>query len=161
MNLFFLVLELVISQGLGTRGSVATDAAGLDLYLETPEIHALMMEQLERFEACYADATAAGQVTVGEVFVNFTIAPNGKAQGASIHASKSGLKELDDCLLDQANTLEFRAHDEEPLQVGYPFVFMDAVLQPYPMIFIEERPMELLWLHLPPDPALHQALLGN
>ena len=60
-----------------------------------------------------------------------------------------------------ANTLEFRAHDEEPLPVGYPFVFMDAVLQPYPMIFIEERPMELLWLHLPPDPALHQALLGN
>ncbi|MFT5586892.1 MAG: hypothetical protein ACI9VR_004495 [Cognaticolwellia sp.] len=149
------------SESLGTPGSVATRAAELDLYLTTPEVHALMMAQMGRFEQCYADSGASGRVTVGEVFVNFTIAPNGKAQGATIHVSKSGLEALDDCLLTQANTLEFRAHDEEPMQVGYPFVFMDAVLQPYPMIFVQERPIELLWLHLPPDPAIRRALLGN
>lgn len=161
MSLLFFALGLVFSQGMGTRGTVATDAAELDLYLKTPEIHSLMMEQLERFEQCYAYSSAAGRVTVGEVFVNFTIAPDGKAQGAYIHASKSGLEDLDGCLLEQANTLAFRAHHEEPLQVGYPFVFMDAVLQPYPMIFVKERPIELLWLRLPPDPAIQLALLGK
>jgi hypothetical protein len=161
MSLLVLAMGLLLSQSAGTRGSVATDAAELDLYLKTPEIHALMMEQLERFEQCYAYSSAAGRVTVGEVFVNFTIASDGKAQGAYIHASKSGLEDLDACLLDQANTLEFRAHDEEPVEVGYPFVFMDAVLQPYPMIFVKERPIELLWLRLPADPELQQALLGK
>jgi hypothetical protein len=161
MTLLLLAFELVFAQGLGTRGSVATDAEELELYLSTPEIHAMMMEQIPRFEQCYAYSSAAGRVTVGEVFVNFTIASDGKAQGAYIHATKSGLEDLDACLLDQANTLEFRAHDEEPLEVGYPFVFMDAVMQPYPMIFVKERPIELLWLRLPADPALHQALLGG
>lgn len=160
MSLMLLAFQLVFSQSLGTRNSVATDAAELDLYLKTPEIHALMMEQLEPFKECYAYSSAAGRVTVGEVFVNFTIAPDGKAQGAYIHASKSGLEDLDACLVDKANTLTFRAHDEEPIAVGYPFVFMDASLQPYPMIFVKERPIELLWLRLPADPAVQAALLG-
>lgn len=161
MTLLLLAFELVFAQGLGTRGSVATDAEELSLYLKTPEIHSMMMDQLERFEQCYAYSSAAGRVTVGEVFVNFTIASDGKAQGAYIHVSKSGLEDLDACLLDQANTLEFRAHDEEPLEVGYPFVFMDAAMQPYPMIFVKERPIELLWLRLPADPEIQNALLGG
>ncbi|MED5370309.1 MAG: AgmX/PglI C-terminal domain-containing protein [Myxococcota bacterium] len=152
---------LPVDTELYRRGTAETDAQNLPLYIEPDEIHATLSEQLARFEQCYTFSSARGRTQVGVVKVTFFIAPDGNAQGAYIEESKSTLPDLDECLVDQANTLVFRPHDEEPIGVGYPFVFRDGALQPYPMVAVKQRPMGLLWLHLPASSGLEGPLLRD
>lgn len=129
-------------------------------YLTPAEIHSSLSEQLQPFEDCYQYSSARGRVTVGEVHVVFTIAEDGTVSDARVHASTSELDDLDACLVEQALTLQFRPHDEAPIEVGYPFVFRDAALQPFPMVMVAERPIGLLFVYLPEDPNVAKALVG-
>ncbi|MCB9793260.1 MAG: TonB family protein [Alphaproteobacteria bacterium] len=135
------------------------DAMSLGRYLTAEEIHDVVVQALPEFEACYTHSSARGRVMVGEVFVDFTIDPSGEVSDARLRSSRSELADLDGCLLDQARALRFRPHDEAPLDVGYPFVYRDAALQPYPMVFLKLRELPLLFFHLPEDPEAREALL--
>lgn len=135
------------------------DALPLGRYLTAPEIHQGVMQAMPEFEACYTHSSARGRVMVGEVFVDFSIAPSGEVSEARLRSSRSDLPDLDACLVDTARALRFRAHDEAPVEVGYPFVFVDAALQPYPMVFVKERELPLMFFLLPEEPGRADALL--
>ena len=128
-------------------------------YTTAAEIHGQLMEQLEVLGTCYEHSTEArARTELGDVYLVWTIRPDGSVSDARIHESHSGLPELDACLVDAAGALRFEAHDEPRLQVGYPMIWLDATVQPFPMVYVEERPLDLLFFYLPEDPHIVSAL---
>jgi len=124
-------------------------------YMTAAEIHSRVIEQLALFGACYEhSADARARTELGDVYLVWTIRSDGRVSGARIHESKSGLPDLDACLVDAARTLRFPAHHEPEIEVGYPLVWLDATLQPFPMVYVHERPLDLLFFYLPEDPAI-------
>ena len=124
----------------------ASDDAPLTNYLDPQDVHDALIPQLTAFETCYTHSGAAGRTEVGEVFIDFTISPDGSVRNGTVRDSRSGFDELDDCLAETANTLRFPAHDEEPMNVGYPLVWRQSALQAYPMVFVQDRPVGELFL---------------
>lgn len=125
------------------------DAQPLGRYLTLEEIHDGLVAALPTFAECYTHSGARGRVEVGEVFVDFTIGPDGAVTEAAIRDSRSGVPDLDACLRERMLTVTFRPHDEEPVHVGYPFVFREGALLPYPMVFVKERDVGLMFFYLP------------
>lgn len=129
------------------------DDAPTGRYLTAPEIHAAVLEQLHVFASCYEHSVEArARTELGDVYVTWVIRPDGTVTDARIHETKSGLPDLDQCLVEKARTLSFREHDEPGVEVGYPMVWLDATLQPFPMVYVRERPLELLFFYLPEEP---------
>ena len=117
-------------------------------YMEPQDVHDALVPQIGVFESCYSHSGAAGRTEVGEVFVDFTIAPDGSVRDGIVRDSRSEFPELDACLAGTTASLKFPGHDEEPLRVGYPLVWRESALQAYPMVFVEDRPVgELLVMH--------------
>ncbi|HJN73622.1 MAG TPA: TonB family protein [Myxococcota bacterium] len=132
----------------------ADDDAPTGRYLSPVEIHGLVIEQLEVLGSCYEhSAEARARTELGDVYLTWVIRPDGSVTDARIHESSSGLPELDACLLEAAGRLHFRAHDEPGIDVGYPMVWLDATLQPFPMVYVKERPLDLLFFYLPEEPV--------
>lgn len=134
------------------------DEAPLPRYLGAEDVHAVILAALPELGDCYAHSSARGRVLVDEVHVVFSVLPDGGVAGVSTR-SGSGLPDLDACLVEGVGALRFPPHDEEPMEVGYPFVFRDAALQPYPMVFVRQRDIAPVFLHLPSDPAAARRLL--
>ena len=117
-------------------------------YMEPQDVHDALVPQIGVFESCYAHSGAAGHTEVGEVFLDFTIAPDGTVRDGVVRDSRSGFPKLDACLAETTASLHFPGHDEEPLRVGYPLVWRESALQVYPMVFVKDRPVgELLVMH--------------
>ncbi|MCB9760935.1 MAG: TonB family protein [Alphaproteobacteria bacterium] len=125
------------------------DAQPLGHYLEPVEIHQVLLDAMPTLSDCYRYTAAKGRVIVGEVFIDFVIDPSGEVSEARVRSSRSELPDLDACLVERVGALVFRPHHEEPVEVGYPFVYRDAALQPYPMVFIKQRELDLLFLYAP------------
>ena len=122
------------------------DAAPFGNYLEPQDVHNALIPQLTLFEPCYHHSGAAGRTEVGEAILEFSIAPDGSVREATIRDSRSGFPELDACLAETAAVLSFPAHDEEPLRVAYPMLWKHSSLQPYPMVFVQDRPVGQLFV---------------
>lgn len=138
------------------------DAVGTGRYLERSEVHRRLLDQLDVVAACYEHTTEArARTELGDVFVQFAIQPDGTVRDATVKESKSGLPELDACIVEKVGQLVFRAHDEDRVDVGFPFIWLDAQLQPYPMVYVKDRPLDPLFLFLPSDAALIEALQGD
>lgn len=144
-----MIAQLMVGLGLAAESAAERDAQPLGSYLTLQEIHAGIIASLPSFAECYEHSGARGRVEVGEVFVDFTIAPDGLVSDATIRDSRSGIADLDACLRERMLTLTFRPHDEEPVVVGYPFVFREGSLLPYPMVFVKERDVGILFFYLP------------
>ncbi|MCP4804729.1 MAG: AgmX/PglI C-terminal domain-containing protein [Proteobacteria bacterium] len=138
------------------------DAAPTGRYLTSPEVHAQMLEQLPTVAACYEHSTEArARTELGDVYVTFVIRPDGTVSDAVVHETDSGLPELDRCIVEAVGTLVFRSHDEDRVDVGYPFIWLDARLQPYPMVYVKERGLDPMFLYLPADSALIDELRAD
>jgi hypothetical protein len=152
------VLELIGEEPgptLAVRGGPPTaedDAAPTGRYLSSAEVHGMLLEQLPQVGACYDNSSEArARTELGEVYVNWRIAPDGSVRDAHVHESRSGLPALDACLVEQVGQLRFRAHDEAPIDIGFPFVYREAALQPYPMVFVKDRSLHPLFVWLDDD----------
>lgn len=138
------------------------DEAPTGRYLGTQEVHARLLEQLDVVGACYEHSTEArARTELGDVYITFAIQPDGTVGDARVHESKSGLPDLDACIVDKVGTLVFRPHDEDRVEVGFPFIWLDARLQPYPMVYVKDRVLDPMFLFLPADPALIEELKGG
>ena len=134
------------------RPTSEDDAAPTGRYLSSAEVHAMLLEQLPQLNSCYENSSEArARTELGEVYVNWRIASDGSVRDARLHESRSGLPELDACLVEAVGGLRFRAHDEAPMDIGYPFVYRDAQLQPYPMVFVKDRALHPLFVWLGDD----------
>ncbi len=140
LQVFDLVLEAAVP---GAWSAPVPREAGDDIplgnYLDPQDVHDALIPQLAVFQPCYEHSGAAGRTEVGEVFLDFTIAPNGSVRDGTIRDSRSGFPALDACLAEKSAELSFPGHDEEPLMVGYPLVWRQSALQPYPMVFVKDR----------------------
>ncbi len=144
---FELLLEATeASEWLGPTPRGGDDGTPLGNYLEPQDVHNALIPQLDLFETCYQHSGAAGRTEVGESFLEFSISPDGSVGEASIRDSRTGFPDLDACVAETAQQLSFPAHDEEPLHVAYPMLWMQSAIRPYPMVFVEERPVGQLFV---------------
>mgnify|MGYP002631375834 CR=1 FL=1 len=134
------------------RPTAEDDAAPTGRYLSSAEVHALLLEQLPSLASCYEDSgEARARTELGEVYVNWRVASDGSVREVRLHESRSELPELDACLVQRVGLLRFRAHDEAPIDIGYPFVYRESALQPYPMVFVKDRALQPLFVWLDED----------
>mgnify|MGYP006979904142 FL=1 len=129
--------------------------APTDRYLDPGEIRDVLHGVTDGFYGCFR-SHARGTRDVGDVAVTFKVGGSGAVEGAI--AEIGGAPEaLGPCLVELLGTLEFAAHDGDPVEVSYPLVYQvdqrGARVLPYPVVFTKPRPVRLPLLSVPLDVA--------
>ncbi len=163
-----LALAFVVLTAAGVasaQGASVLEESGTltDRYLMVGEVRDVLHAANGAFQACFLEHTGARDP--GEVTLRFTVGRDGLPVDVQLEVGE-GFDELGACLASAAGTLEYDAHDGDPLVVAYPVVFVrddrGPRTVPYPIVFVRPRERAFLWIHVPPsaDPET-RALLSS
>ncbi|MEL6344967.1 MAG: hypothetical protein AAFV53_17750, partial [Myxococcota bacterium] len=120
---------------------VARDAQPLPRYLSAKDITTLLAEQ--DWQGCVQGGEANQTVRFG-----FEIQNSGTVSAISITGASGG---QDGCWRETLRSVRFGAHDEMPLKVNWTVGVKGGQALPYPVVEVEERRLEPLFIFIKPD----------
>jgi len=152
---------LVSTPGWAQDADARLDLPGspTDRILTAPEIKAHLTAQLEELSACFR-STLAGH-DPGDLTLAFRVMRNGQADSISIDGIDLPAK-LTSCITTAIQQTPFPSHDGDPVDAAWPLIWISDIegarLEPYPVVWIRQRPAPLPFIVWPTGFGLEPVL---
>ncbi len=92
--------------------------------LTSQDVQATVKDGLHKVRYCYETVLKTSPKAGGEVFVDFTVSPEGKVASSKISKDTVGNKEMGECILKALNQWSFpKPKDGKLVKINYPFQF--------------------------------------
>lgn len=152
-----LVLLLACAPRHPAPGAELADFQSLPLYLDADRINAVFAQARDRLAACSEAASGALKDAVATLVLD--IGTDGVPAQVHVAAPGTGQATVDACLVQNAGSLRFPKHYEDPVRVNYPVVVRRGRLYPGPVGHLASRTVEPLFLFVPENLSADQRAL--